>query len=187
MKLSLCLIIALYSAGCCNTVVPPSSPADPVTIYLLDHGRHPSLILPAGPGRFVRYAYGDWQWYALSRTSSDVGFAALFWPTQGALGRKELSTPSPIPDCLARNPVENLYEIQVSRTAADRLRARLDALYNSQKPTEHYNPYADLFFVYDPEPYTAFHNCNHVMVAWLKELGCSVYGTGMLSIWQIRH
>lgn len=60
---------------------------------MLDHGRHASLLMERADGSMVRYAYGEWEWYALGRTGPARAFAALFVPSEAALGRKELAGP----------------------------------------------------------------------------------------------
>jgi hypothetical protein len=50
-----------------TTVVPPTRPADPATVFLVDFGRTPSLVLTVGDNRMVAYAYGDWAYYALRK------------------------------------------------------------------------------------------------------------------------
>src|SRR5687768_11373806 len=86
-------VLAFELSGCTTTIIPPPSPQHPTTVFLLDHGRTPSLVLPTDDGQMTRYAYGDWTWYALAKTGVWEGFAALFLPTQGALGRKVMDGP----------------------------------------------------------------------------------------------
>ncbi|MGH8287112.1 MAG: hypothetical protein ACRETT_15295, partial [Steroidobacteraceae bacterium] len=80
-------------AGCTTTIGAPVHPADPVEVFIIDQGRTASLVIPASSGGMLRYAYGDWRWYALRETGLFRGAAALLWPTQGALGRAELGGP----------------------------------------------------------------------------------------------
>src|SRR5437763_2604598 len=39
--------------GCGGTIVPPASPAHPVTVYVADYGRHSTLIMPTDDGGMV--------------------------------------------------------------------------------------------------------------------------------------
>lgn len=177
----------LLVAGCANIVVPPTQPQEPVTVYLLDHGRHPTLVLPTREGHYIRYAYGDWNWYALNHTSTGTGLAALFWPTPGTLGRKELADWNAVEQTAThRDPVQNFYKLQVDQRAVDRLLEELDSKFQRKIETEHYNPICDLDFIRTDDTYTWLHNCDHVMAHWLEELGCRVYGTHILSVWVIR-
>lgn len=57
-----CRVVSL--AGCVAHVQPPRVERGAQKVFLVDHGRHPSLVLPHGEGRAVRYAYGDWKWFA---------------------------------------------------------------------------------------------------------------------------
>lgn len=83
----------VLAAGCSTTVIPPESTIEPVTVFLLDHGRTPSLILPSADSNMTRYVYGDWNWYALRNTGPIDGLRALFWPSQGTLGRRDFPGP----------------------------------------------------------------------------------------------
>lgn len=69
-------LLAFSLAGCTAHVIPPSGLTAPVSVYVLNHGRHSSLVLPGESG-WRRYAYGDWQWYAENRTGLMQGAAAL--------------------------------------------------------------------------------------------------------------
>lgn len=173
--------------GCVTTVTPPASARDPVSVFLVDHGRTPSLVLPAESGGAVRYAYGDWAWYARRRTGSGDALRALFVESEGTLGRRELATPA-----TARGVreglevgIEHLYEIRVERGRAAALRRRLEGLYEANLATEVNTPSVGLSFVRHPEPYTARHNSNTVAAGWLRELGCRVEGPALVSRWRI--
>ncbi|MFW5955095.1 MAG: hypothetical protein ACOCSG_07320, partial [Guyparkeria sp.] len=43
-------------SACATTIVPPESVEQSQAVFVLDHGRHSSLVLPHPEG-FVRYAY----------------------------------------------------------------------------------------------------------------------------------
>ncbi len=181
---SLLAILASLLAGCSNRIIPPAQPDDPVAVYLLDHGKHSSLLLPAARGRFVRYAYGDWKWYALGRTGALDGMAALFWPTRATLGRGEVVGPDAVDQARRQEPEENTYALLVSRQKVDALRAELDAAYEEGLPTLHVSGFG-LGFVHHSSTYTLLSNCNHVTKTWVKKLGCRVHGSGVLSIWEV--
>jgi hypothetical protein len=180
------LLLLASPMACPTTVVPPADPADPVTVFLLDHGRTPSLILPAPGGRMTRYVYGDWNYYALRNTGLGDGLNALLWPTQGTLGRRELPGP-PDPEAVrdqVRVSIENLYPLVVGGAESERLRARLDAEHRAGLAAGSAEAY-DLEFVPHPVRYTYFHNSNHMVAGWLRELGCSTRGPAFNSLWRV--
>ncbi|MEI2420236.1 hypothetical protein V6O07_08175, partial [Arthrospira platensis SPKY2] len=80
-------------AACSATILPPPHPTDPVTVVLLDHGRHSSLVLPDSAGGALRYSYGDWDYYVMRDTALASGARALFRSTPAALGRQHLAVP----------------------------------------------------------------------------------------------
>jgi hypothetical protein len=86
-------LLALCLSGCTTVVVPPARVAEPARVALLDHGRHASLVLKTAESGMVRYAYGDWDWYAQGTTGAIEGSAAVLWPTRAALGRRRLPGP----------------------------------------------------------------------------------------------
>jgi len=174
--------------ACTTTVVPPIAPKAPRPVFLLDHGRHASLTLPRGDGGIVRYSYGDWRYYAQVRTGVFQGSAAILWPTRAALGRREL--PGPPEAAAVRRNVrvwsEQLYELMVDSLAIEILRSRLDSIYDANLESRIYNAAYDLEFVHHPRAYWVFHNSNHVVAGWLKELGCQVRGLALFSKWKVK-
>jgi hypothetical protein len=63
----------LLCGGCTTTIVPPRAPADPVSVYVTDYGRHSSILLPDPRGHLTEYAFGDWNWFALRQVGSSDG------------------------------------------------------------------------------------------------------------------
>lgn len=183
----LALLLPLLLGGCVTTVVPPEAPDDPVPVFLLDHGRHASLALPAAESGLLRYAYGDWTWYAESRPGLFAGVAALFCPTRAAFGRRHLAGDVSVAGLrrTLRVGVERIYELRVSRRAVQGLRAELEGLYAAGRAGELRNPEMDLVFVEHPEPYTGFHNSNRVVAGWLQRLGCRIEGPALFSRWRL--
>lgn len=192
MRAWILLLIALAVAGpslaCSSTaIIPPTTAAEPQQVFLLDHGRHASLVLPAGDSVVVRYSYGDWRWYAQQREGVFRGSTAVLWPTRAALGRRELAS---VPDSVSvrravRVGIEHMYMITVDAGDVLTLRRELDSLFDAHAETRIYNSAYDLEFVHHPTPYWLLHNSNQVVAAWLKRLGCTVRGGAMLSNWRI--
>lgn len=125
-------LLAFSLAGCTAHVIPPSGLTAPVSVYVLDHGRHSSLVLPGESG-WRRYAYGDWQWYAENRTGLMQGAAALFWPTQAGLGRQLLAQPPDLAPSLTVGFV-SLHKIPADAEKVAALVERLDALGGCRQP-----------------------------------------------------
>jgi len=178
------ILLSFLSIACTNRITPPPAPADGVTVYLLDHGRHPSLVLPRPDGNLTRYVYGQWSWYATGNTSLLVGAQVIFCCSQGTLGRR-LFESEDIQSVLDLDGAVHLYAIRVDRAAADSLRDALDAIFEANLSTLRANADYHLDFVHHPQPYSSIHSCNHVMVVWLRSLGCDVRGSGFLSCWRI--
>lgn len=180
--------LLLASGGCTTTLVPPADVREPVSVFLLDHGRTPSLVLPAADGGMIRYAYGDWQWYALRRTGALNAIPALLWPTRGTLGRGELAGPAD--DASIRRQVhvgiEHLYEIRVESEAVQRLRETLDGIYHENLDTLIVTESVGLSFTHHPQSYCALHNSNHVVADWLRQLGVQTRGITCVSTWRVR-
>lgn len=175
-------------AACATTVVPPAKPADPTTVYLLDHGLHSSLVLPGESGLFVRYEYGDWAWVAVNERGVAAAWNALFCPTQAALGRRVFASASPPASGRFENvhvPIEHAYALRVGAADVARLRAELDAIHEANERTATTNPLYELDFVHHPVPYTGRHNSNHVVAEWLEAIGCRVSGPRWRSRWAV--
>ena len=178
---------ALLVGACTNTVVPPPAPAQPVSAFLLDHGRHASLVVEREDG-LTRWSYGDWAWYAENRTGPFRASGTLFGSNRAALGRREL--PGPAELAVIRGqvvvPVEAAWRIDVPARRAQGLNERLQRIFDDTPASRLLrNPLYDLDFAPHPEGYSAWHNSNHVTAEWLRALGCTVEMAGPYSIWQV--
>lgn len=186
-RVPLCIFVSLVLAGCTTTIVPPATVAEPAKAAVLDHGRHSSLLLEVPDGTVVRYAYGEWEWYAEGRTGPGRAFGALFLPSEAALGRKRM--PGPLSPAAAREQVgegfEEILVFEVDGKLAASLARRLDALFEAGRGRLIRNPAFDLDFVPIPTAYWLGRNSNQVTAEWLEELGCRVEGASILSQWRI--
>ena len=159
------------------TFRPPVYPENPVTVLVVDHGRHSSLVLPRGDGGSVEYAYGEWEWFARARDPWYRVFPAMFGPSQGTLGRR-FSDVAPEQLILASLiPSEARFLIVVEREKAAALVKRLEGRYGERSESQLHNPLYGLTFVKDDRDYCCLNNCNHVLGQWLVELGCEVSGS----------
>lgn len=181
--------VALWIAGCGAIVTPPMNVEEPATVYVLDYGRHTTLLLPAGSGEeehWVEYAYGEWKWFALDETDWTRVFPVMLWPTQGALGRLEWSVE---PDDVRRERFvseEGFIKVDVEAGDAQALLERLNKRYASRAGTYQYGVKSRLHFVHDDASYHLLHNCNHETARWLRELGCDVDGLAILADFRLR-
>jgi len=178
-----CLTLATGPlAGCANRVVPPEHVADPVPVYIVDYGRHSSLLLPAGPDRLTEYAYGDWDWFASNSTAWTQAIKALFFSAGATIGRRDLDDPRDgLPGLLSRIGAIRLVRVNVERTRAAALREQLNRRWDRGRDTMIYNPAAELFLVRDSQHYALWHDCNHETARWLREVGCSIWGLNVTS------
>lgn len=209
LTLLLLAMIALCT-GCTNVIIPPHDLQNPRMVYLLESGRHSSLLLPdldddSAEPSFTEYAYGDWQWFAHRNTGWYRVMPTLFWPTQGTIGRNTSPLPEPIIPSPSQGGVfalveeghrlaivhhfglDALYPIWVEAEHIEALHRRLDERYEDSAAASRFVPEYRLTFVPDSKPYTAFHNCNHEVLAWLRDLGCETRGTGMFSLFRVEN
>lgn len=182
-----CIISAASTlTGCATTVVPPAASAVPAEVFIVDHGRTSSLVIPASDGGMLRYAYGDWNYYALRKTGLWHGIAAVLWPTRSGLGRAKLHGPAS-PENLQRqvSSAHSVHAVRVERARVLDFERRMEDLYDSRRATEVENRPYGMTFVQHPRPYTYFWNSNHAVAAWLRELGCETHGPSFRANWRI--
>ena len=181
--LLLILATALLLQGCSARITPPDTLKQPVTVYLLDHGRHASLLLP-DQDHWRRYSYGDWRYYALGEKTTQTAIAALLWSTPGALGRQQItSTEPPITPAALGVGIEHVYPLKVEHTAVQALLTRLDKKFFSHTEHLYINPTTGMAFVRIDTRYRFDRNSNVRVAQWLKDLGCEVTGWPQLSRW----
>jgi hypothetical protein len=187
-RLLLVVLIILLS-GCVGTVTRPAGDAidQPRPVFLLDHGRHSSLVLTREDDSMVRYLYGEWRWYALQETGFFRVWPVLFFPTQAALGRKGLTGPPEETSIRRQIPVviQAIHELPAEAERIDELDRRLEQRFEDATDTLLYNRDYDLEFVHDPVDYTVFYNSNHVVADWLRELGIEVRGNPIWGWWRV--
>ncbi len=180
------LIGALSLSGCTTAIVAPANVQDPLPVFILDHGRHTSLVLPHPEG-VVRYAYGDWDWYAEVETGAVEATSALLWPTRAGLGRRLIAAPATEAGVRGglKVGIQSLHSVQVESKAVESLRATLETLYQVNLDSLKFNAAYDLAFVHHPVPYSLWHNSNHQVANWLRQLGCVVQGSGFWARWRV--
>lgn len=159
----LILLPSLFLSACLSLVVPPLDPTDPVDVYIVEEGMHTSLVLPRPEGGFVEYGFGEWGWYALKNTAWYNALDAVLYPSQGALGQKNLAH---VPD--------DAQKVRVAQADAAALLKELDAKYDLHKDTEIYNEKLDMRFVVAEKDFWLLFTCSDAAAGWLRRLGCSV-------------
>lgn len=177
----------LTSSGCATTIVPPESVERPQAVFVLDHGRHSSLVLPHAQG-FVRYAYGDWGWYAEVDTGTTEASRAVLWPSRAGLGRsltEGAATREGLREGL-RVGVQAIHEVSVESERVVALRDSLEAYHRANRAGAKYNAVYDLTFVEHPEAYAAWNNSNHKVAEWLRRLGCAIEGSALWAWWKVK-
>jgi hypothetical protein len=175
--LGLLMLSLALTMGCSATVYPQASPIDPVTVYLADYGIHSSLLLPNGDGRYVEYAFGDYNFAVLNHCGPNDAIGALLVSFQSALGRRYLDLPAgksvTIPVDPPPHHVETLY---VQRADAERVRLELNSRFTQDGAMVVHNPENNMDFVKDLQHYCIANNCNHLTAHCLREMGCDVKG-----------
>lgn len=177
----LLFFLALLFTGCGPRITPPASPSHPVTVFVADYGRHSSLLLPDKHGGLVEFAWGDYAWFAQNHTGSGDAFSALFWSDGSGLGIRRLPT-TPVYDELKKTlDAKRLLCFPAAADKAKTLREHLTAQIDLHDGQMIYSAKNKMYFVRDDDHYSFAHNCNHVTAAWLRELGCKVEGSILLS------
>jgi hypothetical protein len=174
-------IFMLFFLSCTTRVHPPET--GEVNIYLVDHGRHASLILQFDKD-YYRYAYGDWDFYAEASPGFWNGLKAILWPTRGALGRRFWQSDGfqqQLPD-----GAEAVYLLRVEQAKARALQAELDKIYQANLSSRRSTPEYNLDFVEHPETYWGLNNSNQMVGRWLRQLGCELDGKAILSRWEVK-
>lgn len=176
----------LLLAACTIRVTPPTGLRDPQTVFIADYGIHASLLIPRRDGRIVEYAYGEWEWFALGHDQWYRAGPALLWPTRGTLGRADFEGPAELDAVRRQLTTEEVYELQVERSAAAALLKRLDASFANGGDESVYNDELKMKFVPHPASYSLHRECNSVVADWLRELDCAVAGCAMSANFVVR-
>lgn len=171
--------------GCGGTIVPPAHPANPVTVYVADYGRHSTLVMPTSDGGLVEYAFGDWDWLAAMHRQWYRAVGALFFSKESAFGRRFITRVPPMDEMTFALDAKHCVSFDVSRGKMVALRDLLDRQYKAAEASATYSPDGGFMYVKDPEKYWLFHNCNHVTKRWLEELGCDVRGACVTSKFKV--
>ncbi len=191
--ISLLIAGATVFTGCTNSITLPriQSSQSSINIALLDYGRHSSLVLPASDdGGAIEFAYGEWEWYALQRDSMLRILPTLAIPTQGTIGQNRWDQGDAQWVGETKHELgetEAIYIITVESHLAESLVTQLQDRYNRNAESARISESYGLTFVPDERAYWLFHNCNHEVVDWLRQLGCTIKGNGIYSDFKIHN
>ncbi len=178
--------LVLLLTACATTLTCPPVDGPTRAVFVLDHGRHTSLVIENDRGFLHRYAYGERRWYA----EMDVGFwralGAGFTNTDAVRGRRELRTQPNERGLLRalRVGVESLHGFRVEAERADALIHELDGIFLEGMDAVVYNDRYGLEFAPHPRPYTVWYNSNHMIADWMEDLGCTATGSAMRANWR---
>lgn len=163
------------------TVRPPENVRNPVTVQVVDYGKHAGLVLPAGNGKWVEYSWGDWRFFAMADTSVPSGVRALLASDASTVSRRYVSQTVTFDELKRDWGVQRVIAFQVERDRANRLLGELTARFDRRIDTAFYNKDYGQDFTQDKRHYWLLYNCTHETAAWLRELGCRVKGWSLMS------
>lgn len=174
---ALVFLVVATLAGCTTTFDRPSPTPPTEQIYLLEYSSwgHHSIAFERN-GSLIEFTYGDWELFALDRRDAWTAWKNMTFPTRGALGRKIVPWNPDEPICPHFVTCIRAVSFPVSRSRSEALLGRLTEAYESGQAEEVLNEREGVYFVPHPAPYSFHHNCNHVLVSWLEELGGTVSG-----------
>lgn len=178
-------VLVLLCGGCATRVTPPAQLRDPVTVYVVDYGRHSSIILPTGGPRMMEYTYGDWEMYANNHYRWYSGWIKLLISEKGALGRRAIEYTDNEQWMRMRIWAKRLMKVEVERAKAAELLLDLERAYDRRIATMIVNVPIETHFVRHDSRYWLMHTCNQVTADWLRKLGCEVRGAAILSNFRI--
>lgn len=183
--LPLILLAGLALGGCQHVIVPPAQVSDPVDVFVVDYGRHASLVLPREDAELVEWSWGDWNWFALDRTGLADGMQALFASPRSTLSRRALSPAGDARELARRVGAEEVLILAVERERVSALDQELEArwLRRSQEAVKHRS---GRVFVPEEARYGLFNNSVHELARWLESLGAVVSGTSVTANFKLR-
>lgn len=176
----------VFAGGCGMSIRSPEDVTDPVQVFVADHGIHTSLVLPTSYGGLAQFSYSRFDWAALDCDQWYRSLGALMVPGPGTLGTRVFPGPQTRENVVhqfelthCHPPVQEVYAVTVSGARCGEVLASLEARWRQNQDTAVFNERRGLRFVKDASSYSLFHNCNHEVCQWMKDLGCEVSGAGM--------
>jgi hypothetical protein len=179
----LLLLGLLCLPGCSARLVPPEPPSEPRRVWLLEHGRHSTLLLTASDDALHRYAYADWAWYVEGERGAAPAVDALLRRSPAALGHARLPAGSGPGDVGVG--VQRSVGFEVESAAVDALLQALSEIFEDTAVAPQFSAETHLHFVPHPRPYRFGYNSNHMVADWLRALGVGVSGNPAIGRWRV--
>ncbi|GDY03090.1 hypothetical protein LBMAG49_24190 [Planctomycetota bacterium] len=170
------LVVLLF--GYTAKISPPVSVEPAVTVFVIRDQLHRGIVLPL-PAGYVEFGFGSFEWYARAKDRWYHAMATVLSPNQGTLSRREHH----VTDAAALQssmPAVTLLPLAVSGKLADALRARLQAQFDDSAALAVYRTGMQMQFVPWARDYWFADNCNHAIVQWCAELGCTATSVPLL-------
>ena len=178
--------------GCTTGIVPPAAVREPAIVYVADHGKHSSILLPDGDvlegDGYLQYAFGDWRAFVLNDNSLCSYLRAAFFSGKSALGREPHPTTRPA-ELSRRIGVRRLSPVTVEASEVETLRAELERLWIVGKAEQIDNRPVRMSLVPYRGPngrYAVWNQCNHFTARWLRRMGCEVGRPALFSDFRVR-
>lgn len=185
MLLAFVLLAAMGLGGCQHVIRPPADVSDPVSVYVVDYGRHASLALPGDDAGLVEWSWGDWNWFALDRTGARDGLRSIFASPQSTLSRRELAAASDAQELATRLGAAEALSLDVERERARALRKQLEERWLRGRDDAVTHPNGRVFVPEDAK-YSLFNNSVHEVARWLEALDADVSGMGVTANFKLR-
>ncbi|HVL78774.1 MAG TPA: hypothetical protein VM346_05750 [Sphingomicrobium sp.] len=185
LQILLLLFAGLWLGGCQRVIEPPATVSDPVSVFVIDYGRHASLALPRDDLALVEWSWGDWNWFALDRTGAAEGLQALFASPRSTLSRRELAPAHSADELAERVGASDVLSFEVERDRSGTLMQQLDSRWLRRRDQAVSHP-SGRVFVPDDARYGLFNNSVHELARWLKALGANVSGSGVTANFRLR-
>jgi hypothetical protein len=179
------LLAGLALGGCQHVIRPPKDVADPVSVYVIDYGRHASLALPTDDSNLVEWSWGDWNWFALDRTGPLDGMRAVFASPRSTLSRRDLAPATDAPELAIRLGATEALSLDVERAHARALLERLERRWQRRHDEAVTHP-SGRVFVPDDARYSLFNNSVHEVARWLEVLDADVSGMAVTANFKLR-
>ena len=179
--------LPLVSALSPTVLVPPRDLTEPRQVFLIDHGTHTNIAIETTEETLIRYAYGDKNYYVLRNTDLSSVARTLLIPTDAVQALAELEITPSFKGVIDALPVvvQKVYPLQVEVSKADQLISSLDEIFADGKEDLIEVPTYGLDFVPHPDDYSWVNNSSTMIASWMRQMGITTIGWGLLAYWRV--